>query len=673
MISNTKKLSLAAVSAVALTAAMPVVDALAEDELPEYGDGLRASTQASPVSSRPADSLESLAGSAFAPLSATVKYERDDTGQLGVVMLDEDVAAHVESIASDGQGGFTVVYVLNGEETEVQFGPEDHTGDDYYKQTDDAQFWFWHAPMYSDFKPVARQYFSLVGWIEGTDEGWPRGYSSYGVLTPAGRLVSLGSATYEGHILADVWQNFTGTEQADIRGELWGEMTLEAEFSEGTISGNVDNLWYTTPEQELLRVPETNSLLISGGEIDGNRFHADWQGEDTDTDSLLKDSVRGLEGSMLGAFYGPNGEEVGGVFTGEREETDEVIHGRFGGESQRAAISREWWGKIIPGRDNGISVSTGAAAFADSAEDTLSNLLPDGDTAFAPLTAALVFDWDRNEVRATESGGAWLKSISSDGANGFRMTYVIDGRESSVHFGADDRGDEYSYNVNTRPGGNDHWLWSWTDSMEVDPDDRTTADRTSGSSEFDYFDINGWGVYPSGDGFRGISTYGARTRASEMPAGSATYEGRLAANIWDGDDPEWPSGVTDVGGNLTLEADFDRSTISGRVDGIYVRPENAGDRLSLGDGNSLEISNGRIVQSWFDADWAGVDTDADSAPEDSVRGFAGTMEGEFYGPAAEEVGGVIGGHRAATDTTPDQYIHGAFGARQQEPGEPQAR
>lgn len=680
MISSTKKLSLAAVSALALAAAMPAFDALADEEMTEYGHDLQASSMASPASSRPADSLESLAGTAFAPLSAPVKYVVDDLGRLGVVMLDEDEAAHVESIASDGKGGFSVVFVVDGEETEVQFGPEDYTGDDYYKQTDGAEFWFWHAPIGANFKNVARQYFSFVGWVlGGREEGWPRGHSSYGVLTPSGRLASLGSATYEGHINAEVWQNFTviGTEQADIRGELWGELTLEAEFSEGAISGDVDNLWYLPPKQEWLRVPETNTLVISDGEIDGNRFHADWQGEDTDENSSLEDSVRGLEGSMLGAFYGPNGEEVGGVFTGEREETNEVINGRFGGESQQAAMVREWSGKVIPGRDDGISVSTGAAVYADSSEDTLANLLPDGDTAFAPLSAALVFDWGQNEVRATESGGAWLKSIQSDGANGFRLTYVIDGRESQVEFAADDwSADDSAYNVNRGPGGTNHYLWSFTDSIYADPDD-----RTSGSSEFDYFDINGWAIYPSGDGFRGISTYGARTRAADMPAGGATYEGRLAARIWDGDDLDYPSGITDVGGNLTLEADFDQSSISGRIDGIYVRPENTGERLYLGEGNSLEISNGRIVQSWFDADWVGVDTTDgsvtctaigcsppadDTNPGDSLRGFEGTIEGEFYGPAAEEVGGVLGGHRAATDTTPDQYIHGAFGAKQQD-------
>ena len=663
MITSTKKLSLAAVSALALAAAIPAGEAISADGMTEYGDGLQASSMATPAASSSADSLESLAGTAFAPLSAPVKYELDDMGRLGVVMLDEDEAARVESITSDGDGGFDVVYVINGETVEAQFGPEDYTGSEYHKVTDDAEYYFWHAPIWAGYKPVARQYFSFVGWVRGTEESWPLGYSSYGVLTPAGRLVDLGSATYEGHINADMWQNFTSerVERQAIRGELWGELTLEADFSEGTISGDVDNLWYGPPEQEWRRVPETNTLVISNGEIVESRFHAEWQGQDTDADSSLDESVRGLEGSMLGAFYGPNGEEVGGVFTGEREETDEVLHGRFGGESHHATSARELWGKFIPGRDDGISVSPGAATYADSSEDTLSNLLPDGDTAFSPLSAALVFDWGNNQLRATESGGAYLKSISSDGANGFRMTYVIDGRESSVHFGANDRGDEYSYNVNRGPGGSDHYLWSWTDSMWADP-----ADRTSGSSEFDYLDINGWAVYTPGDGFRVISTYGPRTRAAAMPAGSATYEGRLAANIWDGDDLDWPSGVTDVGGDLTLEADFDQSTISGRIDGIYVRPENSGDRVLLGESNSLDISNGRIVGSWFDADWAGVDTDAGSAPEVSMRGFEGTLEGEFFGPNAEEAGGVIGGHRSATATTPAQYIHGGFGARQQD-------
>ena len=43
----------------------------------------------------------------------------------------------------------------------------------------------------------------------------------------------------------------------------------------------------------------------------------------------------------------------------------------------------------------------------------------------------------------------------------------------------------------------------------------------------------------------------------------------------------------------------------------------------------------------------------DSAdPNYSIRGFSGNMLGEFYGPAAEEVGGVLNGNRAVIATAP---------------------
>ena len=46
-------------------------------------------------------------------------------------------------------------------------------------------------------------------------------------------------------------------------------------------------------------------MAISGGEIEGSRFTADWAGEDTDANSADEDSIRGFSGNMLGEFYGP--------------------------------------------------------------------------------------------------------------------------------------------------------------------------------------------------------------------------------------------------------------------------------------------------------------------------------------------------------------------------------
>ena len=42
------------------------------------------------------------------------------------------------------------------------------------------------------------------------------------------------------------------------------------------------------------------------------------------------------------------------------------------------------------------------------------------------------------------------------------------------------------------------------------------------------------------------------------------------------------------------------------------------------------------------------------------------MSGGFYGPAAEEVGGLLNGSRAATDTTPEQIVVGGFAAKKME-------
>ncbi len=538
---------------------------------------------------------------------------------------------------------------------------------DYYQKTvGGTTYGFAHTPMVADFKTVHRRYFQLFAW----ETGELRGYAALGALTPSQTLVNLGSATYQGHIIAERHNNFTDPDFRAVRDLMWGELTLNADFSASTISGGAQNLWILPSAGTWTPAPDTNSIAISNGEIDGSQFHAEWAGQDTDTSSAQEDSFRGFEGSMLGEFYGPNGEEVGGVFSGERAATDQVINGRFGGESQSAAAARAAV-QTAAGRDEGISVSQDPAVYADSSSDTLASLLPDGNTVFAPITAALYRDWDNNEVRQPTNGAAFVKSISSDGANGFNLTYVIDGRDTVVNFSTDTWNEQWSsYNVNRRGGEldiwrfNDYWLWAHTGSFYDDPND-----RTSGSSEFAYFDINGWQLDRTGDQFRGYSVYGAQTRPQNLPTGSATYYGRMSASMWLGDNSEpYPGDSEYVYGALTLNANFDNNEVDGLIDDLYTQ---VGDfstpSEAMGTGNSIDISNGVIADSGFSADWAGLDTDANSAAEDTVRGFTGTMLGQFYGPAAEEVGGVMNGHRPPMGDLPDLYFSGAFGASQPDP------
>ena len=645
----------------------------------EYGHGLEASPLASPTASSSADSLENLdvAETAFAPVSAPVKITSDAMGQAGVVLLEDDEEAYVESITSDGAAGYSVVFVVAGAKTQVDFEAADWVvipGEvDYYEKTvGSTTYGFAHAPLYAGDrapKVVHRRYFQLFVW----ETGQSRGYAAHGVVTPSQSLVNLGSATYEGHLSAERHNNFTDPDFGAVREIMWGELTLNADFSAGAISGGVDNVWFRQPDGIWVQASDTNSIAISNGDIEGSRFHAEWAGQDTDTSSAQEDSLRGFEGSMLGEFYGPNGEEVGGVLTGERAATNQVIHGRFGGESQTAATARMTV-QTAAGRDNGISVSQDPAVYADSSNDTLASLLPDGNTAFAPITAAIYRDWDNNEFRQPTNGAAFVRSISSDGANGFNVTYVIDGRESAIHFSADTWIEQWnSYNVSRRGGNdvwrfNDHWLWTHTDSFHDDP-----SDRTSGSTEFAYFDINGWLLNRTGDEFRGYSVYGAQTRPENMPTGSATYYGRMSAGIWLGDNSEpYPEDRQWVYGTMELDADFDSSEVGGLINDLYAQiGDFSGQAEAMGSGNSIEISNGLIANGAFIADWAGMDTDANSAPGDTVRGYTGSMLGQFYGPAAEEVGGVMNGHRPPMGDLPDLYFSGAFGAAQPDPNDQQ--
>ena len=114
---------------------------------------------------------------------------------------------------------------------------------------------------------------------------------------------------------------------------------MEADFSNSSIEGEIASLWAEPPGTAFSnccweQLPSTTSIEILPGEITENRFHGDWEGRDTVANPDLRYSLLGLKGSLLGEFYGPDGEEIGGVITGQRESTDQVINGVFGADKQ---------------------------------------------------------------------------------------------------------------------------------------------------------------------------------------------------------------------------------------------------------------------------------------------------------------------------------------------------
>ena len=181
-----------------------------------------------------------------------------------------------------------------------------------------------------------RSYHDLGWWAIKLDDG---DYSVaedavFGFETRPAVLQDLGSATYEGW-----WQSifvkreFTSPDQTG----LYGSMTLNADLPEGEISGEVTDLyvWPSSqedPDRTGRSLSATNRIVISNGLISDSRFDADWEVQDENSAGAIDDSIRGFSGEMLGAFYGPNGEEIAGVVTGSRNvigPTGEVFTGEI--------------------------------------------------------------------------------------------------------------------------------------------------------------------------------------------------------------------------------------------------------------------------------------------------------------------------------------------------------
>ena len=281
---------------------------------------------------------------------------------------------------------------------------------------------------------------------------------------------------------------------------------------------------------------------------------------------------------------------------------------------------------------------------ASSANDTLAALLPDASNSFAPLSSSLKRDFGNNTAAISDT--FHIKSISSDGYDGFKVTYVIDGVEKTVDFAKgdyDNTAGEYQKDID----GETYYLWSYTDSFDG-------SDKNLGSSEFEYFDANGSSV-PGGD--RTIVTYGARTAAGSMPGGTATYDGRMRADSFDNNDT---ARRTRIHGLLTLTANFADATLGGRIFALRVRAPGETDYTRLPATTDIDISNGRIVDGRFTASLTGRDEDPDALLGNSARGYYGDAYGEFYGPAAEEVGGVLNARRDEDN----MVLNGWFGGWQ---------
>ena len=245
---------------------------------------------------------------------------------------------------------------------------------------------------------------------------------------------------------------------------------------------------------------------------------------------------------------------------------------------------------------------------------------------FAPLAALVGGDYGEESPGSELASDLRVKTVSSDGNDGFHVTWVAGGEEQTVHFEAADYLDgQYYYSKEV--DGVEYFLSTHTDSFE-------RADKNQGPSAYRYFDHNQFGIYDAEAGLidRNYMSYGARTDTSGLPAGEAAYVGSMRGYTYPRDSHSRARRDRMQGG-MRLTADFDAGTLDGLILGISVRRPGESEDSPLPDTTWFEIGNGRIVDGQLAATLTGRDSNAAAAMDDTVRGYEGGVLGEFYGPA----------------------------------------
>lgn len=321
-------------------------------------------------------------------------------------------------------------------------------------------------------------------------------------------------------------------------------------------------------------------------------------------------------------------------------------------------VTRATWPTQQLAVGSGLARSSAAPVYATAGTDNrVGAALASTAGGIPALSTSLHRQWTpTNDARLTSSSTFHVKSIRSDGSGVYTVSYVLDGVEGVVSFDETTDLDGDGYCCELAVGDVTHYLWSWT------------SDPVSDHAKYRYTDILGyeWYTYDSqANEDRDASSYffvfGTRTEA--LPAvGEAIYRGELRARLFD---PDAPSGSNswDMMGNVRLAANFDMSMLQGRFYSLRVEVPNGTTEVSWPT-SSFELSDFAVNNGQFTATLTGVDSDPVAAFNASARGFTGSILGEFYGPNAEEVAGVVAAERDEDgDSAADRVMVGAFDAR----------
>ena len=218
--------------------------------------------------------------------------------------------------------GFRITYVVDGQRRTVDLDGEDFVVDrrHYRKETDDGTFRV-------DVFDNEYRYLDIGNW----SFDWPLSSSTtFGQIIYGRRtedMPTTGMASYAGRMRAREWPTDAAVRSGhESVTDLRGELTLTADFANSSVRGEIARL-QTRPGDRSRDYEAASGRLRFNGMIDGSSISA----HNLAGSEIL---AQYSNGEVIGAFFGPEAAEVGGVFEADSATGNRLLNGYFAGTKE---------------------------------------------------------------------------------------------------------------------------------------------------------------------------------------------------------------------------------------------------------------------------------------------------------------------------------------------------
>ena len=523
-------------------------------------------------------------------LSASVLQNRDPNNPS--TSIPENNELSVSQIVRNEDGGYDVTYRIDDASNTITFHPSecDEDGGDCYEDLDaddqGAQLWNMHSTVGGILSPSDMaeyhhaNHLNLQGTTSDDVNFRHRQIFLFGVTTPASNQPKTGTGTYYGWFFGYAHQkdSIDNSDRQRIRGDF--HLVANFDLNEPAINGQITNILGQAPGQpSSTRPPWPNSRFeITGTGInDEGQFTATVRGVD---DSNAPDiaSLRGFIGQLTAQLFGPNAEEIGGVVSADRDDTDHdlSLYGYISGT------------KFAPKMLGSEGVSVGVDRNYTDSETELQ---------------------EKSMVTITRKDSGWVVTVN--------------GRE--VELDDSDYTDRSNYYF--KPHGDDspnhygEYFWTLYDGFKT--------------PEFEYFDIKGWSrVYDNEDEkeIRSFNffAHGNRTPVSSLPSTTASYQGSIEGRQFAANDALNSGETTRYRGDLSLTANFAEDSVNGQVTNLQTR---------IAQGSYTSSQGGATFNATIDGHHFTANDFRGTGAISNLQN--GNVYGSFFGPTAQEAGGVF--------------------------------